>query len=944
MKGLSRIAKLYIGVALAAAVIVAAWNLPRLRPQDVWLLLPVAALAAAAQVLKVEGATDRSSYNISWMAYGFALVRLGAPAAMFVILVAHVVEWMFHKYPWYIQTFNIATYFMAAQAAEICMGPAISSAGRMLPPEAIAILVAMAVFTGVNHLLVGLVIWLARGENLIKSGIFGTLTLMIDFSLLCLGTAAALVWTINPFVVVTVVVPLYLIYSTLRVPALERQTDTDPKTGLYNARYLKDALEKELAKAKRFARPLTVVMADLDYMRTINNTYGHLAGDTVLNGIAAVLQQSVRTYDVVARFGGEEFVILMPEVAPEEAVSRVDVMRRAIEAFAFRVATDIQPIHATISFGVAGYEHPDQTSDQIMHNADLAVYFSKLNGRNRVSLTQNGRWRPVPGAGWPEGDVPAVAAPSETKSRVPGQSQALPPVARREAATPIPETPESQGGEFQASPAPHASVGVPPMPRLATLKPAPPWLVKVCIAGLALVSLALVALMLQPAPGLDWVSLSVLALLVCLSEGLSIDIYVKDTSVSLATVPLVAGTLLFGPTGAVVLSLALAFTAKAKHHNPLRNFFFNLSNHLIGSLGCLALFKLAGVVLPVYPVAVQLILVLVSAEVLFLSTTALVAFVIRLDAGQPFQQTWLERFSWLWPYYLGMGAIAYTLMYSYVAVGLFGVIAVILPLAVLRYSQQLTLDRTAAMVKQLGAANDTLLKQSREVATLNDELLLALAHVVDLRDPDVLEHSQNVARYAVLIARELGLPPDNVELVRQAGLLHDIGKFGIPETILFKPGALSSEEYTRVKQHAALGAEIIADCHSLYDLVTIVRHHHERYDGQGYPDRLCAQDIPLEARIVALADAVEAMASDRPYRLAMTAPAILEEIRSQSGAQFDPSVATAFWNVVRKSSTLVVVNSARKSAGAPGAREAASVIPAAHLVYAGPFRARTTPV
>jgi diguanylate cyclase (GGDEF)-like protein/putative nucleotidyltransferase with HDIG domain len=911
MKGLSRLAQLYIGATVLAGVMVGAWNLPRLRSDDVWLLLLVAALAAAAQVLKVEGPTHLSTYNISWMAYGFALVRLGAPAAMFVILVAHLVEWIFHKYPWYIQTFNMATYLLAAQAAEACLGPAIARLGPMPHLEAIVILAAMALFTAVNHLLVGVVIWLARGENLVKSGVFGSLPLMIDFSLLCLGTGAALVWTINPFAVVVVVIPLYLIYSTLRVPALERQTDTDPKTGLYNARYLKDALEKEVSKARRFERPLTVVMADLDLMRTINNTYGHLAGDSVLTGIAGILQQSVRTYDVVARFGGEEFVILMPEVDPEEASRRVDVIRRAIEAYAFPIATDIQPIRATMSFGIAGYEYPNQTGDQILHNADLAVYFSKLNGRNRVSLTRRGQSGAVPGAGW-LGEVPTGMPAAQTTGPTFAATQPLPPPAALESAVSPPEETTSQGGEFDASPA-----------RRATTQRAAPWLVNGYIAGLALVALALVGLTVRPQPATDWLGLSIFAGLALLAEGLAVDIYVRNTSVSLATVPLAAAMWLLGPVGALVLSCVLAFTAKVKHQSPMRHFVFNLSNHLIGSLGCLLAVKLLGIGLSGYPLAIQLLLVTVSAALIFLSTTLLLTLVIRLDTGRPFRQTWLERFSWLWPYYLGMGAMAYMVMYSYVTVGLIGVSAVIVPLAVLRYSQQLYVDRTKAMVKQLRAANDTLLKQAREVTILNEELLMALAHAIDLRDPDVLGHSHNVARYAVLIAQELGLPPAKVELVRKSGLLHDIGKLGIPETILFKPAVLNGEEYARMKQHSTLGAEIIAECHSLYDVVAIVRHHHERFDGRGYPDHLRAQDIPLEARIIALADAVEAMASDRPYRRAMDAAAILAEIQSQSGAQFDPYVTTAFRNVMRKGSTPVIVNSARK-AGAPGDRPPAN--------------------
>lgn len=948
MNALSRPAKLYIGITLGVAVAVGAWNLTRLKPEDAWLLLAVSALAAAVQVFKVEGATGSTSYTISWMAYGFALVRLGPPAAMFVILAAHVVEWIFHSYRWYVQTFNIATYLLAAQAAQLCLGPVSSNPSSLTFFGVVALVAALAVFTGVNHLLIGLVIWLARGENLSTSGVFGQLTLMIDFSLLCLGTAAAMAWAVNPFAVILAIFPLYIVYSTLRVPALERQTARDPKTGLYNARYLREALEKELAKARRLERPLTVVMADLDLLRNINNTYGHLAGDTVLNGMAEILQRSVRSYDIVARFGGEEFVIVMPEIEPEDAVARVEVIRRAIEARAFEVTTNVEPIRATMSFGIAGCEQSDQTKDQILHNADLAVLFSKLNGRNVVSLNRLGQSRLMPGAAL----IPGEAVPAVQPEAAPGSKIGLPENAPRPAppavAVPASETAPRASSEPEPTPNPDAERALPAAKPAVTARPAPPWFVNTYIAGLAVIAIALALALAAHWPwlqtGPDWIGLAIFGTLAFLSEWLAVDIYVRDTSVSLATVSLVGGTLLFPPLGAVTVSLVLALTAKVKHQSATRNFIFNLSNHLIGSLGCLAVLVLAGASLPVTPPVhlpglqfivrfiIQLILVTLSAGVIFISTTMFLALVIRLDTGQPFRPIWLERFAWLWPYYLGMGAMAYTLMYSYAAVGPIGVAAVILPLAVLRYSQELYVNRTTTMVKQLRGANDTLLKQAREVATLNEELLTALAHAIDLRDPDVLGHSQNVARYAILIAQELGLPPEEVELVRKGGLLHDIGKLGIPEALLFKPGSLTNAEYAQIKEHSALGASIIADCHSLYKLVTIVRHHHERFDGRGYPDHLWAQNIPLEARILAVADAVEAMASDRPYRRAMDARAILEEVQSQAGVQFDPEVVAAFSNAVSNSATPVIVNSAR-SAETPLTAAAAAVRPEKPVQY-----------
>jgi putative nucleotidyltransferase with HDIG domain len=154
------------------------------------------------------------------------------------------------------------------------------------------------------------------------------------------------------------------------------------------------------------------------------------------------------------------------------------------------------------------------------------------------------------------------------------------------------------------------------------------------------------------------------------------------------------------------------------------------------------------------------------------------------------------------------------------------------------------------------------------------------------------------------------LPPARVEVVRKAGLLHDIGKLGIPEAILLKPASLTPAEYEIIKKHAVMGAEIVETCRSLGAIVPFVRHHHERYDGRGYPAGLKDHDIPLEARIISLADTIEAMASDRPYRRAIPSPAILAEIQDKAGSQFDPEIVSAFIRVVRKQGESVIVNSA----------------------------------
>ncbi len=878
MRKLSTATRLYVlGIILAGGA-VAAWQFRHLPGVSLWTLLATCALAALAQVLKVEGATERSSYNTSWTVYAFALLLLGPSAAILVMLVAHLVEWAWYKYVWYIQLFNIASFVLCLSLASALYGLLDGGQPPTGPVGLVAMLIALAGFTLLNHLLIGLVVKLARGQGFKESGVFDQLPLVIDFTLLAMGAGGALLWLFNPFAALLAVIPLYLVYHTLRIPALQRQTQMDTKTGLFNAHYFSEALENELARADRFDRPLTVVMADLDLLRNINNSYGHLAGDVVLAGVAQILARSVREYDIVARFGGEEFAILMPETPPDQALPRIEALRTVIEAASFTVSTSLTPIRATMSFGLAGREHQGQAPNDLIHRADVAVYQAKLAGRNRVSLAT------AEGVALPSMPTAPVAAPLE-------------------AARP----------DYGAQPEPAA----PTQPPAAAATPVvkvnarPAWAIQVYIIAVAAVALSLLAGLLRPSGSFDWVGLALLAVMVLLTEWLAIEIYARDTSISTAAAPLLAGALLFGPLGVLILSGVQAGAILIKHRSDLSRFVFNASNQIIAGLLCYGLARLLGWPLGDKPFWWQMVVTLLCAGLVYFGTTALVAGAIDLSSGQPFRQVWVERFRWLLPYYLALGVVAYAFVFSYLNDGLVGVAIVLVPLLMLRFSQAQYLDHTKRSVTQLRASNSALHQQASEISTLNEELLLALSRAIDLRDPDVHDHSQNVARYAVLAAQELGLPPERVEQVRKAGLLHDIGKLGIPEIILFKPARLSIDEYSVVKQHPTLGAEIVDNCHSLHALVPFIRHHHERYDGRGYPDGLPGLDIPLEARILSVADAVEAMASDRPYRRGRDAPAILQEILANAGTQFDAAVVGAMVQVVQQRGPGVIVNSAR---------------------------------
>ncbi|HEY4779292.1 MAG TPA: HD domain-containing phosphohydrolase [Solirubrobacterales bacterium] len=171
--------------------------------------------------------------------------------------------------------------------------------------------------------------------------------------------------------------------------------------------------------------------------------------------------------------------------------------------------------------------------------------------------------------------------------------------------------------------------------------------------------------------------------------------------------------------------------------------------------------------------------------------------------------------------------------------------------------------------------------------------LHALGAGLEAGIPGIEGHSHRVCRYAVAIAHELKLPPQAVERVRRAAAIHDIGKLEMPVGLVDKPGALSPEEFAIVKRHAAAGARI-ARQFGHADLAPIIRHHHERFDGDGYPDGLVGEDIPLGARIVAVADTFDAVTSSRPYRDAMAEREALSLLWSEAGRQLDPNVAAAF--------------------------------------------------
>ena len=187
-------------------------------------------------------------------------------------------------------------------------------------------------------------------------------------------------------------------------------------------------------------------------------------------------------------------------------------------------------------------------------------------------------------------------------------------------------------------------------------------------------------------------------------------------------------------------------------------------------------------------------------------------------------------------------------------------------------------------------------KEQLEQAYL--DMVQTLRYTVEAKDSYTRGHSDRVSEYSVLIGEKLGLPAEQIKTLRIGGLFHDIGKIGIPDSILLKPAKLTDEEYSQIKNHPSIGAHILGSAAIFQDIIPIVKHHHQRYDGNGYPSKLKGEEIPYLARIAAVADTFDAMTSRRSYRGPIDVEHVKEEIKRCEGTQFDPQIAEVFIEIL----------------------------------------------
>ena len=269
----------------------------------------------------------------------------------------------------------------------------------------------------------------------------------------------------------------------------------------------------------------------------------------------------------------------------------------------------------------------------------------------------------------------------------------------------------------------------------------------------------------------------------------------------------------------------------------------------------------------------------------FLCTTLPVAAAIALTEMKSIREVWRQNYRWVFPYYLAGAATAGLVDLARRYVGWQSSMLVTPAIYLVYRSYRLYLGRLESEALH-----------ARETAALHLRTIESLALAIEAKDHTTHEHLQRVQIYAIEIGKELRLSETELQALRTASILHDIGKIAVPEQILCKPGKLTPEEFQKIKIHPIVGAEILARAQFPYPVVPIVRSHHEKWDGSGYPDGLRGEDIPVGARILSVVDCLDALASDRQYRRALPLDKAMEIVAEQSRKAFDPRIVEILQN------------------------------------------------
>ena len=384
--------------------------------------------------------------------------------------------------------------------------------------------------------------------------------------------------------------------------------------------------------------------------------------------------------------------------------------------------------------------------------------------------------------------------------------------------------------------------------------------------------------------------------LATLTESLSIQIS-ETAYISIGFAIGLTALLTFHPAiASLIMACGALLNIQTRHGKSYHIFnlsFFHFYQRLFNSAAYVISYTLAGYAFvmcqqrwPAFTVSsFSIIGILMSILVYIIVNTFIYLILFSIIQKESFLKL-LKGNLWVITNLFAIAPLGIIIAITYRNFGWFGFLLFFLPLLLARYSFTLYLNMHKVYF----------------------DTIQALSNTIDAKDPYTKGHSQRVAHYSQTIARQLGFAPSRLTNLRTAAILHDVGKIGISDSILNKPGSLTDLEYQIIQGHPQIGTSILKEVDSLKDIAKFIHYHHEHYDGSGYPLGLAGDDIPLESSIIAVADALDAMTTDRPYRKAMDLSAAVAIIREESGKQFSPVVVEAFLNLVEDKPNFLEIN------------------------------------
>jgi len=335
--------------------------------------------------------------------------------------------------------------------------------------------------------------------------------------------------------------------------------------------------------------------------------------------------------------------------------------------------------------------------------------------------------------------------------------------------------------------------------------------------------------------------------------------------------------LVYGPAVAILVEILSVIWEILKKRDNWYKTLFNAAQYSLSSGLAGVVYISSGGVVGTQNIINYLLPAALCALTYCLVNSILVATVISLDSGMSVSKVYRINIKEVIPSYLAEAPMGFIMAIIYVHIGILGILLFFFPLLLARQSFELY-------------------TRMRKIYL---DTIRTLAATIDAKDPYTLGHSERVSHLAVQLARKLDFAETEIEYLEYAAILHDIGKIGIEDRILGKKDRLTDEEYDKIKEHPVIGASIIGSIEFLQKCSQTVLHHHERYEGGGYPHGLKGEEIPRTARLLAVVDAYDAMNSDRPYRKKLSENDILEEIERESGKQFDPAIARTFISLIK---------------------------------------------